>query len=261
MAAKFGSNSYLWEANDLAASLINPKATLIQRFSLFSGVSLSDCENIVSRAREKVFSRRQTVFTEGDSVRQILLLVSGCVKLTQVGQDGSEVILRLSGPGEIVGSLGLYSDSEYCSTAQTMEASVALAWDRETFEGACERCPALRRNMVRALEGRLQEMDQRFRELSTEKVAARLSSQLVRLLNQVGKRVNGDDPEINLSRSELAQLTGTTLFTVSRLLCQWQQQGIVYSRRESVLVRDLPALEDLFSGRGGGGVTSLGAGA
>jgi CRP/FNR family transcriptional regulator, nitrogen oxide reductase regulator len=67
------------------------------------------------------------------------------------------------------------------------------------------------------------------------------------LLSQVGKRVNGS-VEISLSRAELAQLTGTTLFTVSRLLSQWNLRGIVYARRESVTVRDLPALMELSQG-------------
>jgi CRP/FNR family transcriptional regulator, nitrogen oxide reductase regulator len=198
----------------------------------------------VASAREKRFSRRQTLFAEGDPVRQTLLLLSGCVKLTQFGQNGSEVILRLTGPGEMVGALGLCADCAHCSTAQTTEPSTALVWEATNFESALERFPNFRRNMVRVLETRLQEMDQRFREVSTEKVAPRLSSQLVRLLNQVGKHVNGH-VEISLSRAELAQLTGTTLFTVSRLLCQWEVRGIVYSRREAVLVRDLPALMEL----------------
>ena len=60
----------------------------------------------------------------------------------------------------------------------------------------------------------------------------------------MGKRNNGH-VEIALSRQELAQLTGTTLFTVSRLLSQWEQRGIVAARREAVLVRDLPALVEL----------------
>jgi CRP-like cAMP-binding protein len=54
--------------------------------------------------------------------------------------------------------------------------------------------------------------------------------------------------EITLSRAELAQLTGTTLFTVSRLLCQWQTLGIVKIRREAVLVQDVTALTRLSEG-------------
>jgi CRP-like cAMP-binding protein len=231
----------------LATGPISQRALLVRRFPLFSGVPALEYANIVSSAREKNFSRRQTIFAEGDSVRQILLLLSGCVKLTQFGQDGSEVILRLTGPGDIVGALGLVAHGGHCSTAQATEASVALLWDRPNFESALERSPVLHRNMLRIMEARLQDMDQRFREVSTQKVAPRLSSELIRLLDQVGKRVNGH-VEISLSRAELAQLTGTTLFTVSRLLCRWELLGIVSARRESVLVRDLPALVELSLG-------------
>jgi len=94
------------------------------------------------------------------------------------------------------------------------------------------------------LERRLNELEVRFREISTEKVAPRLSSQLVRLLDQVGRQADGH-VEIALSRRELAQLTGTTLFTVSRLLCSWESRGIVSARREAVLVHNVPALRDL----------------
>ena len=58
-------------------------------------------------------------------------------------------------------------------------------------------------------------------------------------------REAGGAIEIGISREELAQMTGTTLFTVSRLLCQWEEKGIVSARREAVLVRNLPALIEL----------------
>jgi CRP/FNR family transcriptional regulator, nitrogen oxide reductase regulator len=228
----------------LATNPVNEKAMFLKSLPLFSGVSLLECSNILSNSREHNFSRRQTIFAEGDPLRQILLLVSGCVKQTQFGEDGSEVILRLAGPGEIIGGFGLCSDVAHCSTAQTMEASTVMVWSKASFESVLDRFPVLHRNVIRTLETRLQDMDQRFREISTQRVAPRLSSQLVRLMSQVGKRINGH-MEISLSRSELAQLTGTTLFTVSRLLSQWEQLGIVDARRECVTVRDLPALVEL----------------
>jgi CRP/FNR family transcriptional regulator, nitrogen oxide reductase regulator len=90
-------------------------------------------------------------------------------------------------------------------------------------------------------------MEQRFRGVATEKVGSRLSSELIRLSDQIARSSTGD-LEITLSRAELAQLTGTTLFTVSRLLCQWQTLGIVKIRREAVLVQDVDALSRLSAG-------------
>ena len=98
--------------------------------------------------------------------------------------------------------------------------------------------------MLAMLIHHLNDMHERFREISTERVAARLSSQILRMMHQVGRQVNGEI-EISISREELAQLVGTTLFTVSRLLSDWDRQGIVVARREVVSVRNLRALADL----------------
>jgi len=226
--------------------VMNRRAALVQGFALFAGIPTADCAKIVATAQERHFARRHTIFFEGDPIRSVVLLLSGCVKVTQFGANGHEVILRLTGPGEIVGALcaSVCTKGDHCSTARTMESSSVLTWDSAQFEAVCERFPMLRRNTARVLEQRLHDLEERFREISTEKVSPRLSSQLVRLMPQVGKRNNGH-VEIALSRQELAQLTGTTLFTVSRLLCQWEQRGIVAARREAVLVRDLPALVEL----------------
>ncbi len=227
-----------------AGSALRRRAASVQPFAAFADLSPADCIAIVSSATERQFSRRHTLFFEGDPVRQVVLLVSGCVKIMQLGANGSEVILRLNGPGDVLGGVGRCSGCEHCSTARTVQTSMALVWETAQFEAISERYPTLRRNIAHVLERRLNELEVRFREISTEKVAPRLSSQLVRLLDQVGKPTDGHI-EIALSRRELAQLTGTTLFTVSRLLCQWEQQGILSARREAVLVRDVPALVDL----------------
>ena len=225
-------------------SVLRRRAAAVQNFAAFADVPLADCITIVSSAQERQFSRRQTIFFEGDPVRHVVLLVSGCVKVTQLGANGNEVILRLNGPGEVLGGVGRCAGCEHCSTARTVQPSTALIWDTAQFDALSDRYPMLRRNIAHVLERRLNELEVRFREISTEKVAPRLSSQLVRLLDQVGKRTDGH-VEIALSRRELAQLTGTTLFTVSRLLCNWETQGIVSARREAVLVRNVPALMEL----------------
>ena len=217
------------------------KCVFVQRVRLFSEISPTDCRTIVSTAREKRFSRRETIFFEGAPVRQVVLLLSGCVKITQLGFAGAEVILGVSGVGDLVsGFRQSGANCSHCSTAQAIRPSTALVWQAATFDKLLDRFPAFERNTVRALEERLQELEQRFREVSTDKVGSRLSSELIRLSNHLANA--SGNAEIGLSRSELAQLTGTTLFTVSRLLTRWQSLGIVSTRREAVRVLDFAAL-------------------
>jgi CRP/FNR family transcriptional regulator, nitrogen oxide reductase regulator len=223
---------------------IGRRADLIKGFPLFSDLALADCRDIVAKADELEFKRRQTIYLEGAPVRQVILLTSGCVKIIQVGTSGAEVILRLAGPRDVVGAVGGGTRLSYCSTARALRSSTALVWDASVFESILHKYPILRRNTARILGQRLEEIEERFREVSTKKVAPRLSSEIARLLNQVGQSVNGA-VELSLSREELAQLTGTTLFTVSRLLSSWQQRGIVRTGREVLMVCKLQALVEL----------------
>jgi len=223
------------------------KATVspVQGFALFSDMSPADCTSIVSAAHERNFSRRQTIFAEGDPVQHVPLLVSGSAKVTMPGQSCGEVILRLCGPGELVSCC---SAGRHCSTAQTLESSKALIWDAANFEALWERFPMLWRNTERILFEHLEKLEERLREMSTKNVALRLGSELVRSLKHVGHGVNGE-VEIRLSRKELAGLVGATSFTVSRVLCQWERRGIVAGRRrEAVSVRNLQALIKLSNG-------------
>jgi CRP/FNR family transcriptional regulator, nitrogen oxide reductase regulator len=225
------------------SSRVNPTADLALSSSLFASASPAACKEVVSAAREKKFEIEHAIFSRGDSVRQVLLLTSGCVKLLRVGSNGHEVMLRLSGPGELIGIAESHTRT-HNSMARAQQPCTALAWDIFTFEALFERHAFLRRNMLGMLLQHLDDMHERFREISTERVAARLSSQIIRMMHQVGRQVNGE-MEIRISREELGQLTGTTLFTVSRLLSDWDRQGIVAARREAVSIRNLPALVQL----------------
>ena len=230
------------------SAAVDQKVAVVRQFALFANASYSDCASIVSGARERHYSRRETLFVEGEPTGQIWLLVSGCAKVTQFSQNGGGVILRLNGPGDLIGVFGASSEGRHQTTARALKASTTLAWDTSVFEAMSEQFPMLRRNLAHILGQRLREMEERFREISTERVASRLSSQLVRLHGQIG-HPEMDGVEVGLSQHELAQLTGTTLFTVSRQLSQWEQRGILKTRREAVVICDLPALVE-FSANG-----------
>jgi CRP-like cAMP-binding protein len=223
----------------------NDNAAALKSCPLFAGMPATDCATILAAAREKSFRRRETLFLEGDAIRQVLLLTSGSVKMTQLGPNGTEVILRLNGAGEIVGAIGSCPRGSHCASAQALQVCRALVWDAAWFAVLLQRFPIMQGNLLRILGERLRELEQRFREVATERVAARVANQLLRLLPQVGRRVNGT-VEIALSREELAQMTGTTLFTISRLLCEWEEHGIVQPRREAVHVCDTQRLQALI---------------
>jgi CRP-like cAMP-binding protein len=214
--------------------------------ALFSEVSPSDRQVILSAARQKTVPPRDCIFVQGDAARHVYLVVEGYVKIHQVGSTGNEVILRLMSPGDLIKASGSGSRGVHTSTAQAIQSCNVLIWEAATFEALLERHPVLRRNEIKIHGQLLTDMEDRFREMSTEGVAHRLSRQIVRLLSKIGEQVNGD-MMINLSQGELAQLTGTTLFTVSRQLSKWERKGFVTARRNTILVHDPDALLEAAS--------------
>ena len=222
------------------------RAALVQYAPLFADISQTECREIVSRARERQLRRHQKIFLAGDLARKLILLTHGNIKITQLGQNGSEVILRLVWSGDLVSDEGLSLQSKHRSAAEVLDDAAVLVWDTSVFEALADRFPLLRRNLQNIVSRRLEELEERYREVSTAKVAARLSHELVRLAIKAGHRTNTAS-KIHLSREELAQLTGTTLFTVSRLLSEWVYLGLVRVRRETVSVKNMEALKELAS--------------
>jgi CRP-like cAMP-binding protein len=109
--------------------------------------------------------------------------------------------------------------------------------------GLMARHAALAMNAVRFVAERLYELQIRYRQLATEKVERRIARALVRLAEQAGRKVEaGVLIDLPLTRDDLGQMTGTTLYTVSRVVSQWEQQGILEVGRRRVVIRNPHAL-------------------
>ena len=214
-----------------------------QNLALFANMSAEECATIMAAARPEAVERGHIFHFPGDAVRRIVLLTKGAAKIVEVAPNGSAVILRMCGPGEFLGA-EISVGQRNSSGAESINSSTVLTWDAGTFRALLLRFPALRGSIVRATVAQLRDMETRFREISSERVGARLSRQVLRLADQIGQQVS-EGVEINLLREELAQLIGTTVFTVSRLLCQWSRIGIVKIRREAVIVCNRRGLEEL----------------
>jgi CRP-like cAMP-binding protein len=166
------------------------------------------------------------------------------MKQTLLTSGGQEVIVRVKGPGEALNTLGLPFGKPHSVSSQALEPCIVLCWKAEEFESFTNRFPALQRNIAQMAAVSLRELEERYVELATAEVAPRLARMLIRMYQLTGAS-SGKTVRIGLSREELAQMTGTSLFTVSRLLAQWDAMGIVDTAREAVLIHNTRGLEEI----------------
>ena len=215
------------------------KQHLVGECPLFQGLLLEGRREVAARARSVEARRRSVFFREGEPASLFGFLYSGRVKLLQRGPSGTEAILRLIVSRQVLGGLALSPGEVHEGTAIALETSRALTWQRRDLERLFSRHPSLPLNALRIQARRLRERDERYRELATERVPQRLAQTLLRLVRPAGRRFeDGLFADVPLSRAELAELSGTTIFTVSRILSDWDGQGILKSRRERVVIED-----------------------
>jgi len=230
---------------------LHARISCIQETRLFRGLSFAECADVASAAQERCFAKGQTIFREGDPAQFVVVLVSGRVKLSQLSRFGTEVIFSVGETGEILGGLALVPDGRHRTTAQCLGQCQLLTWEARNFAALEEQIPVVRRNALAILAERLYSLEERFVELATERVAPRLARMLMRLLEQ-GSRSSQGIYRIDLSHEDLAQMIGTTLFTVSRLFSDWEEQGVVQTQRKAVEVLNptgLAALAEAGNGR------------
>ena len=218
-------------------STIAERSVMMCASALFAGLTHHEILEIASCARARSFARDELLFMQGQSARHLVILQSGSVKLTQLSSNGSEVILRMTGSGDPVAMPAETSSQCHTCSARAMENCKALVWEYSKLQQLLVDYPQIAKNISQILSNRLNELQERFREVATEKAAQRLALALLRLIKQVGKPALGG-MEVSFSREELAQMTGTTLFTISRLLSKWGEKGFVLPRREAVVVLD-----------------------
>lgn len=210
----------------------------IPTFSLLQGLTQAEQEEAMRMARRRRVRRHGFFFHQGQEAHSLYALLRGRVKMLQTTPEGQEVILHIVTPGEVFGAIAVLTETTYPASAQALEESEALVWDGGTMAWLMERYPRIAWNLLPLLLARLREAQDRLRELATERVERRIARTLLRLARQVGRKVEGGVLlDLPLSRQDLAEMTGTTLYTVSRVLSRWEQEGLVEAGRERVLIR------------------------
>lgn len=195
---------------------------------------LDDVRRLVSRRR---LAKKETLYHQGDAAVNFYVVVVGRLRATQTTTDGNQIALRYLGPGEMAGYAALAGISNYPGTVVAVEDTHLFAWPVNAMQQLMGKHPQIAINAVAVLGSRYQEAQIRLRELSSETVERRIAHTLMRLVRQAGRRTaQGMEICFPLSRQDLAELTGTTLHTVSRILSGWEKDGMVLSVHRHITV-------------------------
>src|SRR6187402_751813 len=217
--------------------------SLVASFPLFAGLDGAELDAILAEARSIRYPKNSAVFEEGGDAHSFFVLLHGHVRASKMTPAGQQVVVRYVTPGEIFGVAPAIGLTKYPATATAVDDSVALAWPSAAWPRLVAQHPMLATNTLQTVGSRLQETHTRVVEMSTQQVERRVAHTLLRLAKQSGRKVeHGIEIDFPISRQDIAEMTGTTLHTVSRTLSAWEGQGLVEGGRQRIVVRDPHAL-------------------
>ena len=225
---------------------VSEPVALLRRSALFGSLSQTALAHLAQTSRFRQYGRGEVLFLQGQTARCLSLVHTGCVKLSVTNPGGAEVIVGLRGPAQAVELNVDRASGVHGVSAEAVRPCRVLIWNQAFIEDLMERTPELSGNIRGILSRQLAELQERFSELSSDKVEFRVASMLARVAEQFGRPVKAG-LEIAFSREELAQMTGTTLFTVSRLLSKWKGSGLLVPRREAVAIVSLQHFREVTS--------------
>lgn len=224
--------------------------SLIDGLPPFRGLAREELEEILRHAMSRRIARDAAIFGQEEEARHFFVLLDGHARVVKARPDGQQVIVRYVTVGEIIGIAAAMGRTTYPATAVAAVDCVVLAWPSSLWPELSRRFPALGSNTWAAIGTRLQETHDKVIELATEQVEQRVALALLRLVRQTGRKSEaGIEIDFPLSRQDIAEMTGATLHTVSRLLSAWEGQGVVAGGRRKVIVTDPHRLVLISEGR------------
>lgn len=210
---------------------------ILQKITLFKDLTQAQLDDVCAAATTRTLQPDANLFFQGEDATHLFLLLEGEVKLSQVTEDGQQIILHIATPGEAFGILAVLSEVPYPITAQAVQSGRVLSWNKPTMRSLMKIHIQLAFNSLGILAGHIHEYQDRFREMVTERVERRIARAILRLAQTTGEKTEeGIVIKMPLSRQDIAEMTGTTLYTASRILKNWESQGLVLSKREQVII-------------------------
>ncbi|UYO94061.1 Crp/Fnr family transcriptional regulator [Pollutimonas sp. M17] len=223
--------------------------SLIKNLDLFRALPDDALDAALQHAQVCRLAEGEAAFHQGEEATRFFVLLHGHLKVVQITPEGEQIVVRYVNPGDVFGIARAMRRSHYPASTIAVQESIALAWPSSEWDQFVSGNPHFASNALQTVGQRLQDAHSRIRELSTEEVEQRVARAILRLVDQSGEETpEGIQINFPITRQDIAEMTGTTLHTVSRLLSAWKERGLVNSGRKRIVVCAMDELIRLAEG-------------
>ena len=208
---------------------------------IFTGLDTASQQELVKLMRSVEYGADEAIFHEGTPAFGFFIICHGKVKLIKQGPAGKRQILKIVGPGELLGEENLFDGGTHTASARTLEPTRARFIKREDFLDFLKRHPTIALQLAEKVARELQGFQAKLIETAYESCRARLARLLLALAEKYGTE--------SISRTDLAEMAGISTETAIRTLGEFEEKGLISLKRRKITIVDRAGLEELAAPR------------
>ncbi|NKB67912.1 MAG: cyclic nucleotide-binding domain-containing protein [Candidatus Latescibacteria bacterium] len=207
---------------------------------LFEGLTEAELKDLSDVTINRTFFKGNFIILDEEEGDSMFVIKSGQVKVSKVSEDGREVILAVLGADSVFGEMALLDRQPRSANVVATEETELVMLQRHDFVRLLHQSPHMAEAMLAELASRLRRTDRQIEGLALLNVTSRISETLLQLAEDRGDE---NDRGIVISNrpthQELANMSGTTRETVSRVLKRLESEGYIdCSGRMITIVKD-----------------------
>jgi CRP-like cAMP-binding protein len=217
-----------------------------RKAGIFCDLSSAGLDELNKDKIPNLYKKDQNLFVEGNPPFGLYCLHSGKVKVTKTNAAGRETIVRLVGPGDILGHRSLFSDTPYSATAKVLEDSVICFVSKTTVLKLVKNDPSLCCNIMGMISRQMGAAENRIASLSNKSQKERFAELLLLLKETYGVK-DKDNYKLNirLTREELASMIGAASENVIRLITEFKKDGLISETDKLLTILNLQKIEQI----------------
>jgi CRP/FNR family cyclic AMP-dependent transcriptional regulator len=221
------------------------KIQILSSHFLLRHLSAADLGQLAAMSHIARFEKDEAVFRQGDSETDLMVLISGRVKLSATSRDGQELLVNVVESGHIFGEIAVIDGRPRSYDATSIVVSDVLIVRRADLLPFVKSRPEICLTFLEVLCERLRRSEAKIQDTVFLRVGAKLARQLLRLAWLHGRLV--DDSiviEFQVTQRDLANQVGMTRESINRQLCRWRRDGVIWFKGRSFQILRKDALEE-----------------
>ncbi|MEL6624083.1 MAG: Crp/Fnr family transcriptional regulator [Bacteroidota bacterium] len=197
------------------------------------------------RHPKRTYKKNEFIYFNDDTAEHVFFIDSGAVKVGSYTPEGEELIQAVLHPGEIFGELAIYGADKRTEFAQAMEKTEVCVLERNEVTSLMKEVNGFKNFLHKLMGDRIIYTQKRLASLLFKDARTRIAEYIMDQANRYGRKLADGAVQLRnyLTHQEIASFTGTSRQTVTTVLNELREEGLIDFDRKRIIIRNVPGLK------------------